>query len=228
MLRRITVVLALLVALALVTGCGSGVQRTADPSGGDFYTEEEYQKLSKDQRQAYCADLLADYEGMQDCVAQARDDLATEGRATSDLETEMARLQPRLMELRGDVEELGREIAYYEGLPRVYVVQKGDFLYKIAEMDQIYADPLKWKRIYRANRGLIEDPNLIYPDWELTIPRDWPHAYTVGMGESLWRIAGYWEVYGDSTKWLVIYEANTDQISNPDVIQPGMVLTIPR
>ncbi len=78
------------------------------------------------------------------------------------------------------------------------------------------------------NRELIQDPNLIYPDWELTIPRDWPHNYTVGMGESLWRIAGYWEIYGDSTMWNVIFDANTDQISNPDMIQPGMVLMVPR
>ncbi len=228
MLRRITVVLVLLVALALVTGCGSGVQRTADPREGDFYTEEEYQKLSKDQREAYCAELLGEYEDMQDSAAQARDNIAAEGRAIGDLETEMARLQPELMGLRGEVEALEGEIAWYEGLPRVYVVQKGDFLYKIAEMDEIYADPLKWKRIYRANRALIQDPNLIYPDWELTIPRDWPHSYTVGRGESLWRIAGYWEIYGNSKMWSVIYEANKDQIKNPDMIQPGMVLMIPR
>ena len=221
-------VLVLLVALVLVTGCGSGIQRTADPSSGDFYTEEEYQKLSKDQREAYCADLLVEYENMQDSAAAARDDLTAEQRAINDLESAMAGLQPELMALRGEVEALEGEIAWYEGLPRVYVVQKGDFLYKIAEMDEIYADPLKWKRIYRANRELIQDPNLIYPDWELTIPRDWPHMYTVGMGESLWRIAGYWEIYGDSTKWTVLYEANSDQISNPDVIQPGMVLAVPR
>ncbi len=228
MLRRITVVLVLLVALALVTGCGSGIQRTADPSSGDFYTEEEYQKLSSDQREAYCAELLGEYENMQDSAAAALDDVTAEERAIGDLETEMARLQPELMGLRGEVEALEGEIAWYEGLPRVYVVQKGDFLYKIAEMDEMYADPLKWKRIYRANRELIQDPNLIYPDWELTIPRDWPHNYTVGTGESLWRIAGYWEIYGDSTMWNVIFEANTDQISNPDMIQPGMVLMIPR
>jgi nucleoid-associated protein YgaU len=228
MLRRITVVLVLLVALALVTGCGSGIQRTADPSSGDFYTEEEYQKLSKDQRAAYCAELLSEYENMMDSAAQARDDITAEGRAVSDLETQMAELQPQLMGLRGEVETLQGEIAWYEGLPRVYVVQKGDFLYKIAQMDEIYADPLKWKRIYRANRELIQDPNLIYPNWELTIPRDWPHSYTVGRGESLWRIAGYWEIYGDSRQWTVIYEANKDQIKSPDMIQPGMVLMIPR
>ncbi len=228
MLHRISVVLVLLVALALVTGCGSGVQRTADPSAGDFYTEEEYQKLSKDQREAYCADLLGEYESAQDSAADARDDIAKEQMASADLDVEMAKLTPRLKELKSEVDALNGEIAWFEGLPRVYVVQKGDFLYKISEMDEIYGDPLKWKRIYRANRELIEDPNLIYPDWELTIPRDWPHSYTVKIGENLWRIAGYWEIYGDATMWSRIYEANQAEISNPDVIQPGQILTIPR
>jgi nucleoid-associated protein YgaU len=228
MLRRISVALVLLVALALVTGCGSGIQRTADPSAGDFYTEEEYQKLSKDQREAYCVGLLSEYEDAQDTAAQARDDVGKEQRASAELDVEMAKLTPRLKELKSEVDALSGEIAWYEGLPRVYVVQKGDFLYKISEMNEIYGDPLKWKRIYRANRELIADPNLIYPDWELTIPRDWPHSYTVKIGESLWRIAGYWEIYGDATMWSTIYEANQAEISNPDVIQPGQILTIPR
>jgi len=228
MLHRILVALVLLVALALVTGCGSGVQRTADPSAGDFYTEEEYQTLSKDQREDYCASLLGEYEDAQDTAAQTRDDIGKEQRASAELDAEMAKLTPRLRELKGEVDVLNGEIAWYEGLPRVYVVQKGDFLYKISEMDQIYGDPLKWKRIYRANRELIEDPNLINPDWELTIPRDWPHSYTVKIGENLWRIAGYWEVYGDATMWSRIYEANQAEIANPDVIQPGQILTIPR
>ncbi|MCK4513314.1 LysM peptidoglycan-binding domain-containing protein [bacterium] len=228
MLHRISVVLVLLVALALVTGCGSGVQRTADPSAGDFYTEEEYQKLSKDQREAYCVDLLGEYESAQDGAASARDDITKEQRASADLDAEMAKLTPRLKELKSEVDALNGQIAWFEGLPRVYVVQKGDFLYKISEMDEIYGDPLKWKRIYRANRELIEDPNLIYPDWELTVPRDWPHSYTVKIGENLWRIAGYWEIYGDATMWSRIYEANQAEISNPDVIQPGQILTIPR
>ncbi len=228
MLRRTSVALVLLVGLALVTGCGSGIQRTADPSAGDFYTEEEYQKLSKDQREAYCSDLLGEYEEVQDDAAQARDDIGKEQRASAELDAEMAMLVPRLRELKGEVDALNGEISWYEGLPRVYVVQKGDFLYKISEMDAIYGDPLKWKRIYRANRELIEDPNLIYPDWELTIPRDWPHSYTVKIGENLWRIAGYWEIYGDATMWSRIYEANQAEIPNPDVIQPGQILTIPR
>jgi nucleoid-associated protein YgaU len=231
MLTRLSVALVLLAALAFMSGCGTGCPRTADPSAGDFYTDEEFQQLTKEQREQYCSALLNEYQASEDCVAQAQDDLAMEKQAIGDLETELSSLEPRLRSLKGEVEELRSEIAYFEGLPRVYVVQKGDFLYKISEMEPIYADPMKWKRIWRANKDRIDgftDPNLIYPDWELVIPRDWPHTHTVQAGENLWQIARYWEVYEDGKMWERIYEANKDKISNPDVIQPGWVLTIPR
>ena len=231
MLYRAIVVLVLLVALAFAFGCAPGVERTVDPSSGNFFTEEEYQKLSGDQREAYCAQLLSAYGSGQDCVSEARDGLDRESTAIADLEAELEGLQPRLMSIKGEVESLQGEIAYFEGLPRVYTVVKGDFLYKISETDEIYADPLKWKRIWRANKGAIEgftDPNLIYPGWELTIPRDWPHTHTVKAGENLWQIARYWEVYGQGNMWSSIVEANRDLIKDPNVIQPGWVLTIPR
>ncbi|MFH1502305.1 MAG: LysM peptidoglycan-binding domain-containing protein [Candidatus Eisenbacteria bacterium] len=231
MLYRALVVLVLLVALAFAFGCAPGVQRTADPSSGDFYSEEEYQKLSGDQREAYCAQLLSEYGASQDCVAEARDGLERERTAIGDLTSEFDGLQPRLMSLKSEVASLESEIAYFAGLPRVYTVVKGDFLYKISEMEEIYADPLKWKRIWRANKGAIEgftNPNLIYPGWELAIPREWPHSHTVKQGESLWQIARYWEVYGQGNMWSKILEANRDLIKDPNVIQPGWALTIPR
>ncbi len=53
-------------------------------------------------------------------------------------------------------------------------------------------------------------------------------SHTVVKGECLWKIAGYEDVYGDPFQWPLIYDANRDQIKNPDLIYPGQVLTIPR
>jgi nucleoid-associated protein YgaU len=231
MFHRICVAMVLLVAVALVTGCAPQVTRTANPSAGDFYTEEEYQKLSKDQREAYCARLLDAYNEAQGCVEGAKSDMATEQKAIGDLQSEMSKLTPQLKDLRNEVQSLQSQIAYFEGLPKMYTVKKGDFLYKISGMEEIYADPLKWKRIWRANKDVIPDftdPNLIYPDWELIIPRDWPHSVTVMQGDNLWDIAKRWEVYGDGRMWERIYDANKDVIADPNLIKPGEVLTIPR
>ncbi|HKE46901.1 MAG TPA: LysM peptidoglycan-binding domain-containing protein [Rhodanobacteraceae bacterium] len=51
-------------------------------------------------------------------------------------------------------------------------------------------------------------------------------TYTVVKGDSLSKIAK--EFYGSANKWHDIYDANRDQISNPDLIKPGQVLKIPR
>ena len=51
---------------------------------------------------------------------------------------------------------------------KIYVVKKGDSLWKIAKA--IYNKPLKWKAIYKANKKKIKDPNLIYPNQKLIIP----------------------------------------------------------
>jgi nucleoid-associated protein YgaU len=50
-------------------------------------------------------------------------------------------------------------------------------------------------------------------------------TYTVVSGDSLSKIAK--REYGDAQQWRKIYDANRDQISNPDLIHPGQVLNIP-
>ncbi len=47
----------------------------------------------------------------------------------------------------------------------------------------------------------------------------------VKTGNSLWRIAR--EAYGAGTQYTVIYEANRDQIRDPDLIYPGQVFFVP-
>lgn len=49
--------------------------------------------------------------------------------------------------------------------------------------------------------------------------------YTVKPGDSLSKIAKHF--YGDPMKYTVIFEANKDQIKNPDLIHPGQELIIP-
>jgi nucleoid-associated protein YgaU len=63
-----------------------------------------------------------------------------------------------------------------------------------------------------------------------TAPKAAPPApaeqtYTVVAGDSLSKIAK--RVYGDANLWRRIFEANQDQIKNPDLIKPGQKLKIP-
>lgn len=49
--------------------------------------------------------------------------------------------------------------------------------------------------------------------------------------DCFWNIAGYDWIYGDPWQWRKLYEANKDKIpdpNNPDLVEPGTVLDIPR
>lgn len=50
-------------------------------------------------------------------------------------------------------------------------------------------------------------------------------SYTVVKGDSLSKIAKHF--YGNAGQWKKIYEANKDQIKNPDLIYPGQTFRIP-
>ena len=56
-------------------------------------------------------------------------------------------------------------------------------------------------------------------------------GYTVGTWaenrDCLWNIAGRTEIYADPFQCPKIWQANTDKIKNPDIIQPGWVLSVP-
>jgi len=50
--------------------------------------------------------------------------------------------------------------------------------------------------------------------------------YTVVAGDTLSAIAQQW--YGDAAQWQRIFEANRDQITNPNLIFIGQVLRVPQ
>lgn len=50
-------------------------------------------------------------------------------------------------------------------------------------------------------------------------------SYTVQKGDTLSHIAK--QFYGKASKWNAIFDANRDQLDDPDRIQPGQVLRIP-
>lgn len=56
-------------------------------------------------------------------------------------------------------------------------------------------------------------------------PSSHVRSYTVEKGDTLSAIAK--RVYGRSSQWSAIYQANRDQLDDPDRIYPGQVLKLP-
>lgn len=140
-----------------------------------------------------------------------------------DFRSDFSDLDNRIVNLESNLE--AAKPKYYED---DYTIVKGDWLSKIAQYSFIYGDMSKWPVIYRANRDQIKDPNLIYPDQVIKIPRGLPYEWKVYKGECLWKIAAYQEVYDNAAKWPLIYRANKDQIKDPDLIYPNQIFEIPR
>ncbi len=50
------------------------------------------------------------------------------------------------------------------------IPERRDCLWRISEYNDIYGDPYLWPKIWRRNRKLIQNPDLIQPGWQLVIP----------------------------------------------------------
>ncbi len=107
-----------------------------------------------------------------------------------------------------------------------YEVNRGDYLWKIAKMPDIYGDPYAWIRIYTSNRDQIKNPDLIYPQQIFRVPRAaGPDEHWVSRGQNLAEIA---KSLGSPFTWQKIYDANKEVISDPNLIYPHMVLKLPQ
>ena len=82
-------------------------------------------------------------------------------------------------------------------------------------------------------KNKIWDAIKTVPDWrndiigEINVDPNAPKVstYTVKSGDTLSKIAK--EHLGDANAYMKIFDANKDQLSDPDKIKPGQVLKIP-
>ena len=107
------------------------------------------------------------------------------------------------------------------------------------------ADERDGKLYFHGTVGTQEEANKIWdaiktiPDWRNDIVADikatgapaqasstQERTYTVKSGDTLSKIAK--DMLGDANAYMDIFNANGDQLKDPDKIQPGQVLKIPQ
>ena len=101
---------------------------------------------------------------------------------------------------------------------REYTVQQGDELWDIAARELGGGE--RWRELAAANPSLNVDAPLS-PGIVLRLPA----TITVETGDSLWSLAA--DHLGDPERWPELHQANQDQVSDPDQIDTGWVLTLP-
>lgn len=100
--------------------------------------------------------------------------------------------------------------------------EQDDKLFLKAAAPSVEAKNAVWdaiKKVDPRNADLLcditVDPNLPAPS----------RTYTVQSGDTLSKISK--QFYGDANKYMQIFEANRDQLKDPNVIKVGQVLKIP-
>jgi nucleoid-associated protein YgaU len=82
-----------------------------------------------------------------------------------------------------------------------------------------------WNAIKAVDAGFSDLTAEISVDSSLQAPPPEAQKYTVKPGDSLSKIAKHF--YGDANQYMRIFDANQDQLSDPDKIQAGQELNIP-
>jgi len=81
-----------------------------------------------------------------------------------------------------------------------------------------------WTAVKKIDASFADFAADITVDTSLPAPKR-AQAYTVQSGDTLSKISK--QFYGDAGKYMKIFEANKDQLSDPDKIKVGQVLQIP-
>ena len=157
---------------ASIQGCGRPVLRVADASLGDYYSDKEYRKLSKEQRAEYCAELARQDSIYKEELLGLRDEMDRSKARSLRLRAEGDSLFAlgTALESRGSAAGKRKDRAARPGAS-THVVRRGESLWAISAADHVYGSGAHWQRLYEANRDRIRDPNLIFPGQEISIPR---------------------------------------------------------
>ncbi|HEY8396743.1 MAG TPA: LysM peptidoglycan-binding domain-containing protein [Flavihumibacter sp.] len=112
------------------------------------------------------------------------------------------------------------DLAAREGVTNLQVREQDGVLYIDGIAPSEAVKDAIWDHYETLNPD-FRDSDLIM---NLSLAEGAEETYTVKPGDNLSKIAKNYP----GLKWQDIYEANKDQIKNPDLIQPGWKLKIPR
>ncbi len=211
-----------------------GAIAVAQQQVGTEKPDEQLTKAEAEQRiqqwESKVANLQAQYQAVSAEVQRLESQL---NQIVSDIRQCNESLYALLGATEADIERFRQQLGVLEGRVRQYrglsdealIERRAEIAALEGELNALRGQkiallPEFYNRIIelaRQIRGLYREPK--------------EKTYTVGTWardrDCLWNISGKPDIYGDPFQWVKIWQANTDQIRNPDLIYPGQRLRAP-
>ena len=161
------------------------------------------------------ADLTKELEGLQ-AEVNAMTEKKNSLQKFEDCQNEMYAL------VGADADDVADYSAKVNALMADISAKKAEKADRQAELDALKASKLSaLPAFYSLVHGKLQK---MLDAWQ-EAPKE--IMYEVVRGDHLWGIAKKKEHYGNGFAWPMIYNANRDQIKNPDLIYPAQVFTVP-
>jgi len=177
--------------------------------------KEKEKEIEKEKEYSNKLSLLTEEKSKLETQLKTSQGLLSEKESTiTVLKQQNEKSEKNLMEKDKTIAELSESIKGYENL--------------VTEIREQMAKEGKEKEAEYADRLALlkEGKDIIEAKLAEAIKKTIPDYYEVKKGDSLWKIAE--RFYNAGEKWIIIFEANTDKINNPDLIYPYQRFTIPK
>jgi hypothetical protein len=165
---------AVMSIIFLVGGCGGSKERKVNVAAGEYYSEDEFERLSDGMKNSYCENLgtvranaKQEFETKTRELAETNEKIKTVSAKRTELDRERARFEM-------EIKNTNDQITAVKALPDSVKIRIGESLETIAALPEVYNDAGKWWRLLDANKKTILDPYYCLADTMIFIPRDWP------------------------------------------------------
>lgn len=213
-----------------------------------YLSEEEYNDLSKEEREQYWQELENELMMWQQREADARAAIQENEQKIADLQARIQKIDAEyealynkimaelgitaeeLAEFQKRLDEVNAQLDYYDELSNSELYahrdEINDFVgdYEAMKEEKVAKAPDFRDQLAQIDRRIEK----LQSDLIAARPKYYEDEHEVVKGECLWIISGYEHIYNDPAQWGIIYRANRDQIKDPDLIYPGQIFKIPR
>lgn len=181
---------------------------------------------------------LEDVESLRAWEVETLEKLATAEETIEQIRTENESLRNDLRSARQRIAELGSGDAEKQIARLMGELQEARRALDAADAEKVKADAeitelKKAAAAYAATLSALQrdydrlKSSAASPRPSSTMATKRARSHTVRAGETLKSIAASPSVYGDSGKWILLYQANKEKIRNPNRLTPGQILVVP-